>query len=114
MAPPAVIIGASVAGVRTAQALRSYGYPGGITLVDQDPLVPYDRPPLSKQFLAGSWTTDDISLLPPAQADRLGLEILRGRRAVRLDPGRRVVQLSGGAELAYRVLVVATGARARP
>lgn len=53
MAPTAVIIGASVAGVRTAQALRSSGYPGGITLVDQDPLVPYDRPPLSKQFQIG-------------------------------------------------------------
>ncbi|MPZ24961.1 MAG: NAD(P)/FAD-dependent oxidoreductase [Micromonosporaceae bacterium] len=114
MARSAVIIGASVAGVRTAQALRASGYPDAITLVDQDPLVPYDRPPLSKQFLAGAWTTDDFSLLPAGQADRLGVEILRGRRAVSLDPGRRVVELSGGAALAYDVLVVATGARARP
>lgn len=114
MAASALIIGASVAGVRTAQALRASGYPDPITLVDPDPLVPYDRPPLSKQFLAGSRTADDISLLPAGQADRLGIEIRRGRRAVRLDPGRRVVELSDGAELAYRVLVIATGARARP
>lgn len=114
MAAGAVIVGASVAGVRTAQALRAAGYPDPVTLVDPDPLAPYDRPPLSKQFLAGGRTAGDIDLLPAGEAARLGLELRRGPRAVRLDRDRRVVELSDGTALAYRVLVVATGARARP
>jgi len=63
-----VIVGASIGGVRTAQALRSAGYQGEITLVGDESALPYDRPPLSKGLLAGTATPESITLLTQPQA----------------------------------------------
>jgi NADPH-dependent 2,4-dienoyl-CoA reductase/sulfur reductase-like enzyme len=110
----AVIIGASIAGVRTAQALRGANYTGRIVLVSDELVLPYDKPPLSKGLLAGTATVDDAALLTRAEADQLGIDIRLGYRAVRLDVARNEVEFQTGERLGYQHLVIATGARARP
>lgn len=105
-----VVVGASLAGVHAARTLRTEGYAGPITIVGDEPHEPYDRPPLSKQVLAGTWDTDRIGL--PA-ADDLELTWRLGRRATALDAGRRVLTLDGGESLPFGGLVIATGATPR-
>lgn len=68
-----VIVGASIGGVRTAQALRGANYTGRIIVVTDEIREPYDKPPLSKAFLAGTATVDKISLLSHAAAEELGI-----------------------------------------
>lgn len=104
------IVGASLAGLSTARALRAEGYDGRITLVGDERHRPYDRPPLSKAFLAGTCTEADLAL---EDADeRLDLIELLGRRAVALEPDR-VVELDDGSRVHGDAVVLATGARAR-
>lgn len=106
-----VIVGASLAGMNAAHTLRRDGYDGRITVVDADPNTPYDRPPLSKQVLAGTWDADRITL--PAAREDLGIEYLLGRRAMGLDRVDRYVRLDGGDRLGFDGLVIAAGAAAR-
>ncbi|GAB6841662.1 NADPH-dependent 2,4-dienoyl-CoA reductase/sulfur reductase-like enzyme [Methylorubrum rhodinum] len=106
-----VIVGASLAGLRGAETLRQAGYDGPLTIVGDEPYLPYDRPPLSKHVLAGELAPDATQLpnLVPLDARwRLG------RPAITLDPGARTLTLAGGAVLGFDRLLVATGARARP
>lgn len=105
-----VVVGASLAGLATARALRAQGYDGDLTLVGDEPHRPYDRPPLSKGFLTGTVATDDLAL---ETGDDLGAEWLLGARAIALDPGTRTVTLSSGATVTGDAVVVATGSRAR-
>jgi NADPH-dependent 2,4-dienoyl-CoA reductase/sulfur reductase-like enzyme len=114
MTDSTVIVGASIGGTRTAQALRSAGYQGEITLVGDESALPYDRPPLSKGLLAGTATTESITLLTRPQAADLGIGLRLGRAARRLDVAGRFVELEDGERLRYDDLVVATGARPRP
>jgi len=109
-----VVVGASIGGVSTAQALRREGWQDRIVLVGAEPDLPYDKPPLSKQVLAGSWPCEQARLLDDAGAREAGLELWLGRPAVRLDVAERQVLLEGGDRLAYDAVVLATGARARP
>lgn len=109
-----VIIGASIGGVRTAQALRAAGYRERIVLVSDEAVLPYDKPPLSKAFLAGSASSDDIALLSQAEADELGIELQLGRRANHLDLARNTVEVDSGERLGFDHCVIATGARPRP
>jgi phthalate 3,4-dioxygenase ferredoxin reductase subunit len=109
-----VIVGSSIGGVRTAQALRSEGFDGRIQLIGQESDAPYDKPPLSKQFLAGDWDLARLALLTPEQAEQTGIELHLGTAARRLDVAGRQVQLEDGRSLAYDSLVIATGASARP
>src|SRR5580693_9691139 len=109
-----VIVGSSVAGVRAARTLRTEGYQGSITLVGDEPELPYDRPPLSKQVLTGAWPAERASLLTAQAAADAGIELRLGSPARALDPQARLVQLGDGASLPYDDLVIATGASARP
>ena len=109
-----VIVGTSVGGVRTAQALRAEGYPGRITLVGEELELPYDRPPLSKQVLSGAWPAEHACLLTPEDAALAQLELRLGVAARALDPQARLVQLADGELLPYDDLVIATGASPRP
>ena len=84
------IVGASLAGHATARALRRQGFDGRITLIGAEPHRPYDRPPLSKEFLAGTVGEDDLALENPGED--LAAEWLLGRRGGR--PGRRRAALS--------------------
>ena len=106
-----VIVGASTAGLRAAEVLREEGFEGTLTLVGDEATKPYDRPPLSKQVLAGEWELDRIGF-PAADAD-LGIEWRLGARADGLDLAGRSVRLAGGDELPYDGLVIATGCRPR-
>lgn len=108
-----VIVGASLAGLRTAEALRARNYSEPVTLVGAELGLPYDRPPLSKEYLSEDHS-GGVPLLRVAEAFcELDVELRAGTRATGLDPGRRRVSLSDGDEVAYDHLVIATGADAR-
>jgi len=107
-----VIVGASLAGLRTAEALRRNGYRGAVTVVGDEDAEPYDRPPLSKQVLLG---------LAPADATRLprlerldGVEWVLGTAATGVDREQQQVTLADGRTVPYDRLVIATGVRNRP
>jgi 3-phenylpropionate/trans-cinnamate dioxygenase ferredoxin reductase component len=105
-----VIVGASLAGFSAAQALRRRGFDGTLALVGDEPHLPYQRPPLSKQFLAGAW---DRARIDARIADGLQLEWLLDARACALDLSRSEVTLADDRRLRFDGLVIATGARAR-
>jgi 3-phenylpropionate/trans-cinnamate dioxygenase ferredoxin reductase subunit len=107
------VVGASLAGLRAAQALRTKGYDGRLTLVGAEPHRPYDRPPLSKNFLAGELDAAELALLDPAEDTALGADWQLGVRATGVDPAAGTVALSDGTELAVDGLVIATGGRPR-
>lgn len=107
------VVGASLAGLRACESLRREGFAGTIVLVGDEHHLPYDRPPLSKQYLAGTWELDRVRLRNRASIDDLGLELRLGVRASGLDVGHRTVTLEDGTGLAYDGLVVASGAVAR-
>ncbi len=104
-----VVVGGGLAAFRFVQALRDGGYAGGVTLVSDEDHLPYDRPPLSKQLLAGTFTEAQCAL--PGEAADVVWRL--GRRATGLDRERRVVVLDDGSEVSYDGLLIATGRRAR-
>lgn len=109
-----VIVGASLGGLRTAQALRGRGkFEGAITLIGAEPHYPYDRPPLSKQVLSGEWAPERALLETPDAVDALGLDLRLGTRAEGLDLDARAVMLEGGGRAPFDALVIATGAAPR-
>jgi len=105
------IVGASLAGHASAKALRAQGFDGRITVIGGEEQRPYDRPPLSKDFLAGRVTTDDLAL--EAEDEDLGAEWLLGARAVSIDPGEHRVDLAEGGSVTSDAVVIATGSFAR-
>lgn len=107
-----VIVGGSAAGLGTIEEVRRRGYTGEITLIDGDSGLPYDRPPLSKQLLAGEWDTDRILLRPQEQLDTLEFAHIDGVAATGVDTDSNTVSLDDGREVQYDALVIATGAKA--
>jgi phthalate 3,4-dioxygenase ferredoxin reductase subunit len=108
-----VIVGAGIGGVRTAQALRSLGYGGEVVVVGEEADVPYDRPPLSKDFLGGRSDAESVVLLSHAEAAAAGISLRLGVTAERILPAEKRLVLGDGEILPYDVCVVATGASAR-
>jgi NADPH-dependent 2,4-dienoyl-CoA reductase/sulfur reductase-like enzyme len=106
-----VVVGASLAGLRAVETLRREGHAGRLVLIGAEPHLPYDRPPLSKEMLAGEWEHDQIVLRRTPYED-LELELRLGTAATTLDLDRRVVGV-GGAEIGFDGLVIATGATPR-
>jgi NADPH-dependent 2,4-dienoyl-CoA reductase/sulfur reductase-like enzyme len=106
-----VIVGASLAGLRAAEQLRSEGFGGKLTLIGDEPYEPYDRPPLSKQVLLG-WASAERTALP--QQCMLNAEWKLGVAAVGLDLLAKSVRLADGQEIGFDRLLIATGTRARP
>ncbi|MGK3204621.1 NAD(P)/FAD-dependent oxidoreductase [Amycolatopsis sp. MEPSY49] len=107
------VVGASLAGVRAAQELRAQGYDGGIVLIGSEAHLPYDRPPLSKGFLAGTASAASLELLDAGDLASLALDFRLGVRATALEPAARRVQLSDGGSVHADGVVIATGGRAR-
>ncbi|MXY87178.1 MAG: FAD-dependent oxidoreductase, partial [Chloroflexi bacterium] len=107
-----VIVGASLAGLNAAEALRDDGFEGRITLIGEEPQPPYDRPPLSKQLLTGEWDTERLPLRSEDELTQLQLEFLGGRAATGLDVGQRLVSLHDGQSVEFDGLIIASGARA--
>jgi 3-phenylpropionate/trans-cinnamate dioxygenase ferredoxin reductase subunit len=106
------VVGASLAGLSTVRALREQAFEGRIVVVGEEKHAPYDRPPLSKDFPAGTASESDISLVEPDDTD-LDVEWRLGRTATALDTAGRAVVLDDGEHLASDAVVLATGARAR-
>jgi len=105
-----LIVGGGAAGNCAAETLRRDGFGGPITIVDPDTDAPYDRPNLSKDYLAGNAPEEWIPLHPPEFYQEKGIELRRGPRVAALDPKGRRVRLDDGTELAYGALLLATGA----
>lgn len=106
-----VIVGASLAGYSTARALRHRGFDGRIQLIGDEIERPYDRPPLSKDYLSGAVSEADLSLEP--DGEELAARWTLGRRAVSLYPAEGAVTLDNGDEVIGDAVVIATGSRAR-
>lgn len=117
-APSSVtVVGASLAGLRAAETLRRDGFDGPITLIGDEAHEPYDRPPLSKQVLAGDWEPDRIALTPSDKLADLDLDLRLGATAAGFDLASRTLRLTGGENegetLEVDALLIATGARCR-
>ncbi|MCH1435821.1 MAG: NAD(P)/FAD-dependent oxidoreductase [Acidimicrobiales bacterium] len=106
------IVGASLAGIRAAEALRRREFDGRIVLIGDEPHHPYDRPPLSKQVLAGEWEVDRLALTKPEKFEDLGLDLRLGVRATGFDLASRTLSTDTGDDIVDG-LVIATGARCR-
>ena len=104
-----VVVGASLAGLRAAQALRSAGHTGELVVVGDEPRMPYTRPPLSKELLAGAHTAEQCDF----PVDELDVTWRLGVAATGLDRAAKEVVLADGARVGYDRLIVATGCRAR-
>jgi NADPH-dependent 2,4-dienoyl-CoA reductase/sulfur reductase-like enzyme len=104
-----VIVGASLAGLRAAQTLREEGYDGTIILIGAEAHLPYDRPPLSKEFLAGTMSRAEVDLL----RNTLEADFRLSTKAASLDLEARHVTLESGETVAFDGLVIATGAEPR-
>ena len=113
-APRAVtIVGASLAGLNAAEALRREGFDGPVTLIGAEHHLPYDRPPLSKQVLAGDWEPERAALTDSEELESDGIEVRLGVRATALDLATRELSLDTGETLAFDGLIISTGARCR-
>ena len=104
-----VIVGAGLAGARCAETLRAGGFDGRVVLIGEEAAAPYERPALSKEFLAGE--RDEVALRPPGYWARRGIELVLGTRVTEIGSG--IARTDRGYDLRWDALVLATGARAR-
>ncbi|MHA7306303.1 NAD(P)/FAD-dependent oxidoreductase [Arthrobacter sp. TMN-49] len=111
--PGMVIIGGGLSGATAAETLRKQGYAGAVTIVAQEAEIPYQRPPLSKGFLAGKEGEDALLPLPASWYPEHNVTLLTGISATALDPRSHTVTLSNGGTLSYAKVLLATGAAAR-
>ncbi len=111
--PHVVIVGAGHAGGSTAAFLRQFGFGGAITLVGDEPLAPYQRPPLSKAWLKGEAGADELLLKPERWYGENGVDLRLSSPVAALDLAGRGVELADGHRIGWERLVIATGARAR-
>ena len=108
-----VIIGAGQAGGQTALSLRAMGFDGKITLIGDEPYVPYERPPLSKSYLAGEVPEERMFMRPAALYTEKNITWLNNTTVARVDRTTKTVHLADGQFLPYAKLVFATGGRVR-
>ncbi len=108
-----VVVGAGLAGWRFIESLRRDGYEGKITLIGDEPYVPYDRPPLSKQVLSGKWEIDKTVLASDEALESANITSIFGVSATSLDVMSHTVTLENGETVSGTHIVIATGTRAR-
>jgi len=113
MDPGVVIAGAGQGGFQVAASLRAGGYQGSITLIGDEPHLPYQRPPLSKEYLLGKQGIEKTDLRPRSFYEAQNIALMVGERAVEIDRGNQRVRLASGQSIPYSNLVLATGARVR-
>ena len=107
-----LIIGGGLAGGKAVEGIRKVDAEGAVTLVTAEPHRPYQRPPLSKDYLRGQAELDHVYLREPGFYPENGVELITGARAAALNPATRRVWLEDGRELGYEKLLLATGGRA--
>jgi 3-phenylpropionate/trans-cinnamate dioxygenase ferredoxin reductase component len=108
-----VIIGAGQAGAQAIETLRRRGHRGPITLIGDESLLPYQRPPLSKKFLAGNLERDRLLIRHLDHYAEHGVDVRLGYSAVRIDRAARRVEIADGSHVDYERLLLATGSRKR-
>ena len=108
-----LIVGGGHAAGAFAAALRQAGYEGSVVMVGAEPLPPYQRPPLSKAWLKGEASSDDLLLRPAAFYEEKSIGLRLSTRVQSIEPAARTVSLDSGESLAYEHLVLATGSRLR-
>ena len=112
-APRVVIVGAGHAGGTAAAELRRSGFAGAITLIGDEPIPPYERPPLSKAWLKGETDAEKLALKPLSFYADAGIDLRLSTTVEAIDRTAKSVRLAGGESIPYDVLILATGARAR-
>jgi 3-phenylpropionate/trans-cinnamate dioxygenase ferredoxin reductase subunit len=110
----AVVVGASHAAVQLMISLRQLGWEGAITVISDEDHQPYQRPPLSKAYLAGTVSADQMALRAPAAYEKLGVKFMLSTRVTGLDAESKRLHLDNGETLSFDKLALCTGARARP
>lgn len=108
-----VIVGGGQAACQLAASLRQMGYEGVLKMFTEEHHLPYQRPPLSKDFLKSTSSSDAVQLRPPGFYSSIGCEVRTGLRVERIDRNRKSLEFANGETVAYGKLVLATGARAR-
>jgi 3-phenylpropionate/trans-cinnamate dioxygenase ferredoxin reductase component len=108
-----VIVGASLAGAKAAEELRSQGFAGRVVLIGSERDRPYERPPLTKEYLRGEAVREKVYVHEPGFYEENGIELLSGTTVVKIDPEAMRVTLDDGTELGYRRLLLTTGAEPR-
>jgi len=108
-----LIVGAGHGGAQAALVLRQQGFAGSIAIVGDEPDIPYERPPLSKEYLAGDKSFERILIRPPAFWEERDIPILTGRRVTAVDPAAKTATLAGGEAIGYGRLIWATGGSPR-
>lgn len=108
-----VIVGASLAGAKAAETLREEGFEGRVVLIGEEPVRPYERPPLSKAYLRGEVGFDNAAVHPEEFYRDHDIELLTSTTVTSIDPNARRVGLDPGGPLAYDQLLLATGAAPR-
>ena len=108
-----VVVGGGMAGAKAVEALREEGYDGAVTLVGDEPEVPYERPPLSKTYLRGESAREAAQVLPEAFYAEHRVDLRLGTEVAAVDLAARTVTLAGGERLDWDRLLIATGAAPR-
>src|SRR5690348_6000973 len=108
-----VIVGAGLAGAKTAEALRAEGFDGRVVLIGDEQERPYERPPLTKDYLRGESEREKAYVHPERYYDEHDIELLSGVTATGIDPAASTVTLDNGRELHYDRLLLTTGAQPR-
>jgi 3-phenylpropionate/trans-cinnamate dioxygenase ferredoxin reductase component len=108
------IVGANIAGASAAETLRRLGYDGRIALIGAETELPYERPPLSKEYLTGQFDEERLTLRPRAFYDEQRIELWLGQRATALDAATRTITLASGERRRFDRLVLATGSELLP
>ncbi|MCI4675212.1 NAD(P)/FAD-dependent oxidoreductase [Candidatus Mycolicibacterium alkanivorans] len=114
MSQTVLVVGGGQAGGQAVASLRSNGFDGRIVLIGAESVLPYQRPPLSKAFLAGSLPVERLFLRPPAFYEKARVDVMLGVCVTGMDINQRQVTLDDGRELEFDRLVLATGGRPRP
>ena len=113
-APVVAIVGTGQAGFQAAASLRQEGFAGRIVMIGDEPVRPYQRPPLSKSYLARDSSLDELWLRPETFYAQHQIDVLAGETVTALDRTERRLRLASDSELSWDHLVLATGARFRP
>ncbi len=108
-----IIVGAGQGGYQVAASLREAGYEEPVTIIGDEPVAPYQRPPLSKAYLLGEMTQDRLMLRPDSFYDTRGIDLLLGGRVTEIDRNASRIHFASGSSLSYDHLVLALGARNR-